>query len=669
MTLKPPADPNTPLGEDRVYWNGVEDGGMSTGASNNATALNALTLAVNSAGGGTIFIPDGTFDFTSSVTLYSNTHLLLSPGCVLDFSGMAAGSQNSNTCIVATGTESATKALTANAVEGDASLTVAAGDESVCAAGDYVRVGSDAYFMPSATPGTLRYKVGEFCRVTSTSSGSITLTGSLASGPYNTADSAVVSKLTLLTNITVEGGRMVGPGTGKECTAVKFDKCRRVRVLGTKFENFDFKAVDFADCIDANADGISVDGGTSASTGFYGVAFSDATQDSRCVNSFFRSCRHAVTTDYASASGSNRGIPRRIAFSHNQCVEQTDTAIDFHGGGEDVVAVGNTVINPTNHGVSLRCPSGVITGNTIRHPGASGIVLRNQSDKATRYTVGDNLIVNPGSGQYGIYYLDPTDAALSGTSAGQLVEGVAITGNVIRGSTATTEGIYCVSAESFALSNINITGNTLYQRGIRLDNVTAAVVTGNNCSAISSGSGVHLNACTESQITNNRIAFAASGGGNGIRVRTTSSGVNIRGNRLVNCTNGVTIENTVTDCTVQDNDARGFTSSAVTYGTGTGHIGGGNRPQAFTTVASAATVTLPYDTDVISVTGTADITSITADYAGRRVTLKFNSTAATSGLVDGSNLKLASTLAYTADDTITLVSDGTNWIEAARSVN
>jgi hypothetical protein len=58
-----------------------------------------------------------------------------------------------------------------------------------------------------------------------------------------------------------------------------------------------------------------------------------------------------------------------------------------------------------------------------------------------------------------------------------------------------------------------------------------------------------------------------------------------------------------------------------------------------------------------------------ASWDERPVTLKFAGTAATNGIVDGSNLKLASTLAYTPNDTITLVCDGTDWYEVGRSVN
>jgi hypothetical protein len=86
-------------------------------------------------------------------------------------------------------------------------------------------------------------------------------------------------------------------------------------------------------------------------------------------------------------------------------------------------------------------------------------------------------------------------------------------------------------------------------------------------------------------------------------------------------------------------------------------------------VASTAALVMPIDLDFVNVTGTADITSIQTSWPGRLVTLKFASTAATNGVVDGSTLKIAGNLAYTADDTISLRCNGTNWYETARSVN
>jgi hypothetical protein len=85
-----------------------------------------------------------------------------------------------------------------------------------------------------------------------------------------------------------------------------------------------------------------------------------------------------------------------------------------------------------------------------------------------------------------------------------------------------------------------------------------------------------------------------------------------------------------------------------------------------TTVTAAATVTLPEWNDTFIVSGNTNITSVTASWAKRRVTLIFTGTPT---FTDGSNLKLAGNLVATADDTITLVCDGTNWYETGRSVN
>ena len=89
-----------------------------------------------------------------------------------------------------------------------------------------------------------------------------------------------------------------------------------------------------------------------------------------------------------------------------------------------------------------------------------------------------------------------------------------------------------------------------------------------------------------------------------------------------------------------------------------------------TNIASAATLTLGAG-DVFVVTGTADVTSITAttEDTGRVIWLIFSGAAATTGVTDGSNLKINGNFGYTADDTMCLVCDGTNWYEVSRSAN
>lgn len=85
-------------------------------------------------------------------------------------------------------------------------------------------------------------------------------------------------------------------------------------------------------------------------------------------------------------------------------------------------------------------------------------------------------------------------------------------------------------------------------------------------------------------------------------------------------------------------------------------------------VASAGTVTLPAG-NLFHITGTTTITTLnTCDSTnnGRQVMLIFDGILT---FTDGSNLILAGNFATTANDTITLACDGTNWYELARSVN
>lgn len=92
-----------------------------------------------------------------------------------------------------------------------------------------------------------------------------------------------------------------------------------------------------------------------------------------------------------------------------------------------------------------------------------------------------------------------------------------------------------------------------------------------------------------------------------------------------------------------------------------GLIGGG------ASVASAAALPLPTGR-VFHVTGTTNITSITSTNfaSGVCITLIFDGILT---FTDGSNLKLNGNFVTSADDTISLCYDGTNWFETARATN
>jgi hypothetical protein len=84
-------------------------------------------------------------------------------------------------------------------------------------------------------------------------------------------------------------------------------------------------------------------------------------------------------------------------------------------------------------------------------------------------------------------------------------------------------------------------------------------------------------------------------------------------------------------------------------------------------VASAATITLPTQDAVVRISGTTNITSILNNgHTGHRITLVF---ADALTVVKGSNIVTASNFTTTANDTLTLVCDGSNWLETSRSIN
>lgn len=83
-------------------------------------------------------------------------------------------------------------------------------------------------------------------------------------------------------------------------------------------------------------------------------------------------------------------------------------------------------------------------------------------------------------------------------------------------------------------------------------------------------------------------------------------------------------------------------------------------------IASAAALTLGTDGNYFDITGTTGITSITAKSAGFVAILQFDGVLT---ITDGSNLKLAGNFTTSADDTLILICDGTNWHELSRSSN
>jgi hypothetical protein len=81
-------------------------------------------------------------------------------------------------------------------------------------------------------------------------------------------------------------------------------------------------------------------------------------------------------------------------------------------------------------------------------------------------------------------------------------------------------------------------------------------------------------------------------------------------------------------------------------------------------VATANTLTISSNAFLVNLTGTTEVKKINVTYAGHMVVFSF---ASTPTVVNGENLKLDSNLEATAEATLTLICDGTNWHEIGRS--
>ena len=161
----------------------------------------------------------------------------------------------------------------------------------------------------------------------------------------------------------------------------------------------------------------------------------------------------------------------------------------------------------------------------------------------------------------------------------------------------------------------------------------------------------------------------------GIRVRCNTAPVvvlKLEGNTCIDtrggsaqCDYGIYLQQNFTTLIRGENYASGMVTADYYEDTTT--ITNRRGVYSFSTVASAANIVIPMGVRTAVISGTTNITSITAaGHEGEEITLVFQDVLT---FTDGSNLKLAGNLVTTADDTITLWSDGVNFYEKGRSTN
>lgn len=347
----------------------------------------------------------------------------------------------------------------------------------------------------------------------------------------------------------------------------------------------------------------------------------------------------------------------------------------------DVLATGKSITISNN--TSYQCggnsmavsnfAAGAVTGNTIRQPNGHGIVGSLISDVAftgnaiSVSATGCGITLTTVSGECPVASNTCALCAQSGilissSTRVQVATNVCASNNI---------GVQIDGATNCTVIGNHCNSNTTV--GLSATNTQTCVIQGNECT-FNTTHGIDISDCSYNAVGSN---ICKSNSGNGIYAASTTN--------ITHCSFVGNI------CTL--NTLYGFggavsgtgTTSTVATSAFIGNIfqnntGGQAQTMDYTspfigniingepeTIPSAAALLIPVDNNVFNVSGTTGITSIPeVRYAGRQITLIF---AGVLTVTDGGNLVLASNYTTTANDTLTLISDGTNWNEVSRSTN
>lgn len=385
---------------------------------------------------------------------------------------------------------------------------------------------------------------------------------------------------------------------------------------------------------------------------------------------------HAVIRDVFIHDCDGNGIMLQGGIAYSKYITISGCILqDNNEGGisgnliEEFSFINNVAINNGTHGVGLIGVGkyGTISGNTAsgsgiadnftayntacRHLTVTGNVSRDGANNGIHFG-GENIIISNNT------VFDPTMHGIVVYSHNtEDVVNVVVSGNVVE--SAGLSGIWIDRGTEFSITGNIVNGCT--QHGILIDGTNTNGVVAANTVKGNGADGIRLENSTQIAINGNLCAANLS---DGIQL-SNSSECSVTGN---NCKDNATPFNesgTSNNNFISGNDFVGNTSDNLAL-IGSTTILRNNDNSGTNLLASAATITLPKYTDYIVITGTTNITSITASWARRVVTLRFDDVLT---VTDGSNLILAGNFVTSFNDTLTLVCDGTSWYEISRSVN
>lgn len=506
------------LSEAQALWWGTTQTALQ--AAINASAEAGVRLYV----GGS----DMTWTITSTLTAPSNSHIY----------GSATINATTNTggrAIDVLGSLSASSSnCSGNVSEGDFSTTVANG--ALFSVDEWVLLHSaDTDIIASAT-----YRSrGEFKRIRAIDGNVVSFT-TPALENYTTANTARVTKVNWVENITIDGLTIVGKNSElANDYGVRLLYAKNARVMNCTFRDIEIHSLSFEMCLDFEAYSNRFDGvqylTTADGNSFYAIVVTDCSMHGRIHHNVGEKIRHLVTTTAYSVSSGHFGQPYFLTIDHNHMrdamggTSKVSYAYEQHGSGRftvwdsnvadgcysgmhidngrDTKIVNNTLVNCSVAGISFGDTWSTefvnldISGNSIYKHNYDGVVDSDHIPHGIRYmgpyenvTWKNVVIANNkidkfnAAGSIGIYM----EVSLDSKS------GCRITGNTITGGEMTQDadssfGIYMHDSVDWLIDG-NMVSNML--SGIYSD-----------CNGVEGKPNVIMNNTVEWSIQNNNLGY------------------------------------------------------------------------------------------------------------------------------------------------------------------
>lgn len=450
----------------------TEFGATGDGATDDTQAVQD---AINAANGNPVWFPAGTYVVNSTLTIPSSgIDIRMANGAVIDTSNATNMTGSSSPLFSASGTIDHTELLSADASQGDTSVSV--GDSSQFSVNDLVHVREDRMFANNGS------QIGEYHTVRSVSAGVVELRDGLY-GNYSTTNSAAIVKVSPVTGVNIQGGKIIGTGSGQNQYGAFFDKVKDVRIANVVWEEFGGRFVEVSGCYSVIVTSCRMARVYEAGLA-YGIVMTNGTEHVTISNNKFHDrFRHAIASG---GQSTEYGLNRHVAILGNTFTGEYEShVIDGHGNSHNWAIVGNSInAARATDGILYQGVDVAITGNVIKGIGQHGIYHQplHLSGKSTTVISGNMLTNIPDTG----IQLIPEQ--------GGNCDGVTIANNAI---TTCKHGVRVIPQGSGEIRNMAIGSNAVSNastNGIWLraqsSNIVDGAITGNVVQVV--GQGIYL---------------------------------------------------------------------------------------------------------------------------------------------------------------------------------